>query len=99
LAALILLPLAVRAADTPKALAAARQQVESADYRLSGHLVRVDENGARTSYPITIKTHWFPGVLRVMLEIANTPKTGPYPHPAGDEARRREHHPDCASRR
>ncbi len=77
LAALMLLPLAVRAADTPKALAAARQQVESADYRLSGHLVRVDGNGARTSYPITIKTHWFPGVLRVMLEIANAPKTGP----------------------
>ncbi len=75
LAAVLLLPLAVRAADTPKALTAARQQVESADYRLSGHLVRVDGNGARTSYPITIKAHWFPGVLRIMLGIGNAPKT------------------------
>ena len=34
---------------------------ETADYRLTGHLVRVDENGTRTSYGINIKAHWFPG--------------------------------------
>jgi len=39
-----------QAATPPGALAAARQQVESADYRMSGHLVRVDGSGARTSY-------------------------------------------------
>ena len=30
---------------------------------MTGHLVRVDENGTRTSYGINIKAHWFPGDL------------------------------------
>jgi hypothetical protein len=77
LAATMLLPMAAMGADAPRALAAPRARIESADYRASGHLVRVDANGARVSYPITIKAHWFPGVLRVKLEIANAPKTGP----------------------
>jgi hypothetical protein len=51
-------------------LAPARQLVETADYRASGHLVQVDASGARTSYGITIKAHWFPGVLRVLVEIS-----------------------------
>jgi hypothetical protein len=51
-------------------LATPRQRVETADFRASGHLVRVDASGARTSYGITIKAHWFPGVLRALVEIA-----------------------------
>jgi len=77
LAAAMLLPISTQAAAAPKALAAQRQRIESADYRVSGHLVRVDESGTRLSYGVTIKAHWFPGVLRVQLEIANAPKTGP----------------------
>jgi hypothetical protein len=55
--------------------------LQTADYRASGHLVWVQANGIRISYPITIKAHWFPGVLRVMLEIgtgskANTNSSG-----------------------
>jgi len=73
LAATMLLPMAAMSADAPRALAAPRARIESADYRASGHLVRVDANGARVSYPITIKAHWFPGVLRVLVEIAPTP--------------------------
>jgi len=72
LAASILFPLAARPADVSGSLAAARKQVESADYRLSGRLVRVDANGARTNYDISIKAHWFPGVLRVMFAV-NSP--------------------------
>jgi hypothetical protein len=30
----------------------------------------VDPSGARTSYPITVKAHWFPGVLRVLVELS-----------------------------
>jgi hypothetical protein len=71
LAAWMLLPMAATAADTPGPLAAARQQIESADYRITGRLVRVDEKGTRTSYGINIKAHWFPGVLRVLLEISS----------------------------
>ncbi len=55
-------------AHTPLDLA--RQAAERADFRASGHLVRVDPSGARTSYPITVKAHWFPGVLRVLVELA-----------------------------
>jgi hypothetical protein len=36
----------------------------------------VDANGTRTSDGITIKAHWFPGVLRVLVEIGTTSKTG-----------------------
>jgi Outer membrane lipoprotein-sorting protein len=71
LAALMLFPLAARAADVPGPLAAARKQVEAADYRLSGRLVRVVANGERTTYGISIKAHWFPGMLRVMLEVTS----------------------------
>ncbi|MGA3161633.1 MAG: outer membrane lipoprotein-sorting protein [Terracidiphilus sp.] len=77
LAATMLLPLATQAADAPSALEASRHRMQTADYNASGHLIRVEANGARKSYPITIKAHWFPGVLRVHVEISNAPKTGP----------------------
>jgi hypothetical protein len=73
MAAALLLSISANAADVHKVLAPARQLVETADYRASGHLVQVDESGARTSYGITIKAHWFPGVLRVLVEIAPPP--------------------------
>ena len=76
LAATMLLPMAAMGADAPKALAAPRARIESADYRASGHLVRVDANGARISSPIEIKAHWFPGVLRVDVELGTASKTG-----------------------
>ena len=69
LTASFLLPLAAHATDAQGALANARRQVESADYRMSGRMVRVDGSGARTSYGVTIKAHEFPGVLRVLLEV------------------------------
>jgi hypothetical protein len=60
-----------RAADAKSVLAAPRERIESADYRISGHLVRVEANGARTSLGVTIKAHWFTGVLRVLVEISS----------------------------
>jgi len=67
----LLFPAGAHAADTQAPIDAARQAVQKADYRASGHLVRVDAAGKRTSYDITIKAHWFPGVLRVLAEITN----------------------------
>ncbi len=72
LAATMFFPNAARSAEVPAALAAARTQTTTADYRLSGRLVRVDASGARTSDAISIKAHWFPGVLRLLLEV-NSP--------------------------
>lgn len=68
----ILLPAAVQAPRDQGALSKARQNVETADYTLKGRLVRVDEAGKRTSLGVTIKAHWFPKVLRVLLEV-NSP--------------------------
>jgi len=58
------------ASDLQAILAGPRQSIEQADYRASGHLVRVDASGKRTSYDISIKARWFPGVLRVLAEIS-----------------------------
>jgi hypothetical protein len=71
LAATLLLTITAHAANVHAVLAVPRQRIESADYRASGHLVRVDSNGARTSYAVALKVRWFPGVLRVMLEVAS----------------------------
>jgi len=71
LVATISLPIAAVALDAPAPLVLAKKQVQTADYRLVGHLVRVDEKGTRTSYGINIKAHWFPGILRVLFEVAS----------------------------
>jgi Outer membrane lipoprotein-sorting protein len=93
------------AATPPSALAAARQTAQKADFRASGHLVRVDPSGARSSYPITVKAHWFPAVLRVLVELAppsGAPKTTPplhvllELHPGGASSIRIAHPGDAA---
>jgi len=67
------------AADAHAAPDLARQAVQKADFRAAGHLVRIDPAGIRTSYPITVKARWFPGVLRILVELA----------PPGDSAQKR----------
>ena len=64
-------PGALAAADATATVAAARQRMEAADYRITGRLVRVDADGKRTSLGVVIKAHWFLGVLRVMVEIGS----------------------------
>ncbi len=107
LAAALLVPIAAQAADAHSALEASRQRVQTADYRASGHIVRVQANGARKSYPITIKAHWFPGVLRVYVEISNAANSGPDSAVTAHTSRAsfwrcghgQEHYFDCAKRR
>jgi hypothetical protein len=79
LAAALLFPMAGQAAEAHSSLEASRQRLQTADYRASGHLVRVQANDIRISYPVTIKAHWFPGVLRVQLEIGTGSKYGANP--------------------
>ena len=57
-------------ADAQAVLGIARQRIETTDARATGRLVRVDASGTRTSNAIAVKAHWFPGVLRVLLEVA-----------------------------
>ncbi len=54
-------------------IAAARQRIETADLRATGHLVLVEQSGQRISYPMTIKAHWFPGILRVRVDLGQPP--------------------------
>lgn len=53
------------------ALAAARRQVESADYRLAGRLVRVEASGKRATEGVAMEARWFPGTLRVLLQVTS----------------------------
>lgn len=64
------------AADVHDLVATTRERIEKADVRASGHLVWVKASGERTSFPVSFKAHWFPGVLRVLVDIgqpSNTP--------------------------
>jgi len=63
-------------ADFHSILAISRQRMESLDFSATGHLVSVAASGTRVSYPITIKAHWFPGVLRIKAELGSGPKAG-----------------------
>jgi hypothetical protein len=56
-------------ADPQALLAGPRQAIQQADYRASGRLVRVDASGTRTSDDVSIKARWFPGVLRILVDI------------------------------
>lgn len=71
LAVAILLSHTAHAADAAQVLATPKQRIETADYRISGRLVRVDGDGTRTTRGITIKARWFPGELKVLVEIAS----------------------------
>jgi hypothetical protein len=82
-AAMVLLGTSSYAADTQAVLARARQHIETADYRATGKLVRVDASGSRTSYAVQIKGHWFPGVLRTLVDV--TPPSGSAARAGGEE--------------
>jgi Outer membrane lipoprotein-sorting protein len=68
-AAMLLLATIAHAADAPAVLAIARKRIETADFRASGRLIRVDATGNRISNAITMAGHWFPGVLRVLVQV------------------------------
>jgi len=59
-----------------------RKQIQNADFRVSGHLIAIDPSGERVSYPITIKTHWFPGELRMFVDLGQ---------PSGTRREMRQH--------
>jgi hypothetical protein len=63
--------IAAHAADVRTVVARPQLRAESADYRATGHLVRVDASDVRTSYAITLKARGFPDGMRVLLEITS----------------------------
>jgi hypothetical protein len=78
--------LCAQTANLNDLLASMRKRIEGADFRASGHLVWVQPSGVRLSFPITIKGHWFPGVLREFVEIGPASKAPGNAPPASDLA-------------
>ena len=59
------------AAPTPEQehlLTETRQRVETLDYRVSGRLTHTDASGKRTNNKFSVKGHWFPDGLRLLVE-------------------------------
>jgi len=56
--------------DEDTALTGSRQRIEKLDYRMTGRLTRVEDNGKRTNYKFVAKAHWFPDGLRLLCEIS-----------------------------
>ena len=56
--------------DLEAALTGSRERIEKLDYRLSGRLERVEDNGKHTNYKFVAKAHWFPDGLRLLCEIS-----------------------------
>jgi len=75
--------LCAQTANLNDLLAAMRKRIETADFRVTGHLVWVQPSGVRLSYPITIKAHWFPGVLREVVEMGTASKASVNAPPGG----------------
>ncbi len=69
LAAVVVPALWAQTANVNDLLGTVRKQLENADFRVSGHLIAIDASGVRVSYPINIKTHWFPGELRMFVDL------------------------------
>jgi hypothetical protein len=53
-------------------LAETRHRIQALDYRASGELTRLDGQGHRTTSKFSVKGHWFPDGLRLLVET-----TGP----------------------
>ena len=75
LIAVLVSVLSAQTANVNDLFATARKQIENADFRVTGHLVAIDATGARVTYPITVKTHWFPGVLREFVDLGQPSST------------------------
>jgi Outer membrane lipoprotein-sorting protein len=56
--------------DLETVLTGSRQRIEKLDYRVTGRITRVEDNGKRTSYKFVAKAHWFPDGLRLLSEIS-----------------------------
>ncbi|MGA2906764.1 MAG: outer membrane lipoprotein-sorting protein [Terracidiphilus sp.] len=82
IAAAVVPALWAQAANVNDLLATVRKQIQNADFRVSGQLIAIGPSGARVSYPVTIKTHWFPGELRMFVDLGQ---------PSGTHREMRQH--------
>ena len=67
--AALLIVTTAHAADVQAVLAQVRNYIEASDYRATGQLVRVDADGNRISYALSVKALWFAGALHTLVDI------------------------------
>ena len=65
----VMLAASAYGADAHSVLAGPRKQIEGADYRIVGRIVRVDANGRRSNFTVNVKAHWFADALHVVLDV------------------------------
>jgi len=73
--AALLPPICAQTTSVHELLSSVHQQIQSADYRVSGQISWIQANGVRISSPVTIKARWFPGVLRVLVAVGKSTRT------------------------
>jgi len=56
--------------DLETVLTGSRQRIEKLDYRVSGRLTQVEDDGKRTNYKFVAKARWFSDGLSVLCEIS-----------------------------
>lgn len=67
--AVLLIASSAHAADVRAVLAPLRNHIEASDYRATGRLVRVDANGNRINYAVSVKGLWFGGALHMLVDV------------------------------
>lgn len=66
---LLLIAGSAHATDLQAVLGPLRNRIEASDYRATGQLVRVDANGNRVIYAVSVKGLWFAGALHMLVDV------------------------------
>jgi len=74
------------AADVRAVLTPLRDQIQASDYRAAGQIVRVEANGKRISYAISVKGLWFAGAMHTLVDVV-PPKSSAGPARQNDRMR------------
>lgn len=67
--AALLIAATAHSANVQAVIAPLRNQMKASDYRATGQLVRVDAQGNRISYALSVKGLWFAGAMHTLVDI------------------------------
>jgi len=84
--ATLMIAATAHAADVDAVLTQLRNHMEASDYRGTGQLVRVNADGNRVSYALSVKGLWFAGAMHTLVDIV-PPRNAPAPARQGGHVR------------
>ncbi len=67
--AALLIAATAHATDVQAVHKPVRNHIEASDDRATGQLVRIDANGNRIGYALSVKGLWFAGALHILVDI------------------------------